>query len=65
MSVKTSNFNLLFSMAACYANSGADRQWAGSGSNFKTYFEGSLIHQLIIMYHVEHIHHDNPLNFFS
>ena len=28
----------------------------------ETYFKSFQIHQLTIMYHFEHINHDNPLN---
>ena len=28
-----------------------------------TYFKSFQIHQLTIMYRLEHINHDNPLNF--
>ena len=64
MSVKRSNFTLVFFKAACHANPGAERNFAGSSLYI-------LIHIFLkfsnksakIMYHFEHTNHNILLNF--
>ena len=64
ISVKRSNFTSVFFIAACYANSIAERNFAGSGSYILRHiFLNSQVHQLTIMYHLEHTNHDILRNF--
>ena len=56
--VKISNFALVFFKTVYHANLGAKRKRVGSSS----YFRSFQIHELTIIYHLEDINHDIPLN---
>ena len=57
ISVKESNFALVFFKAACHANPGAKRNFLGSSSYIST-------HISTVFKHFEHTDHDIILNFF-
>ena len=57
ISVKESNFALVFFKAACHANPGAERNFLGSSSYIST-------HISTVFKHFEHTNHDIILNFF-
>ena len=59
ISVKISNFTLVFLKAACHWKKFCRIKFI----YFKTYFEGFRIHQLIVMYRSERTNHDILLNF--
>ena len=55
---------MVFFKADCHANPSAKSESEQDQSVFQeTYFEISQIGQLTIMYHFEHVNHDNPLIF--
>ena len=56
--VKISNFALVFFKTVYHANLGAKRKRVGSSSYFRSFQK----HELTIIYHLEHINHDIPLN---
>ena len=63
ISVSGSNFTFVIFMAACHANLGGERNEQDQAHIFQdTCFESLEIHHLTIMYHFEHVNHDNPLN---
>ena len=64
ISVKRSNFTLVFFKAACNANAGVERNFAVSSSYIlRQIFLNFQIHLVTIMYRFEHTNHDILLNF--
>ena len=64
ISVKGSNFTLVFLKLLVMVILAQKENEEDQAHIYQdTYFESSQIHQLTIMYHFEHINHDNPLNF--
>ena len=65
MSVKRSNFTLVFFKAVFHANQVVKDNEQNQAHIFQgTYFESSQIHQLTIMYCFEHTDHDIHLKFY-
>ena len=58
ISIARFNLILVFFKPASYAKPGTEKDYGINFIYFKTYFEISQIHQLTIMYHFEHAHHD-------